>query len=47
MRNFVIQLVFWLTLLGFGGWYVVTSVIPLAKQYLGKPPTEQVQNGRQ
>ena len=47
MRNFVIQLVFWLTLLGFGGWYVVTSVIPLAKQYLGKPPTEQAQNGRQ
>ena len=43
-RNFVIQTVFWLSLLGFGGWYVVNTVIPLVKQYIVKP--EQVPGSR-
>lgn len=38
---FVIQLIFWLSVLGFGGWYVVHTVIPVAKQYLFKPQTDQ------
>ena len=40
--SFVFQLIFWLTLLGFGGWYVWNTVIPLAKQYIVKPQTDQV-----
>ena len=36
-RNFVIQTIFWLSLLGFGGWYVVNTVIPLVKQFIVKP----------
>ncbi len=36
-RNFVIQTIFWLSLLGFGGWYITTTVIPLVKQYIVKP----------
>ena len=43
-RNFVIQTIFWLSLLGFGGWYVVNTVIPLVKQYIVKP--EQASNAR-
>ena len=37
---FVFQLVFWLSALGFGGWYVWHSLIPLAKQYIVKPVAE-------
>ena len=40
LRSFVIQLVIWITLLGWGGWYVATSIIPMAKQYLVKPQIE-------
>ena len=39
--GFVVQLIVWATLLGFGGWYVWTTVIPLAKQYLVKPQPDQ------
>jgi hypothetical protein len=46
LRSFIIQLIFWITLLGFGGWYLATSIIPMAKQYLGKPQLEQGQNSR-
>jgi len=41
LRSFLIQLVFWLTLLGWGSWYVMTTVIPTARQLLVKPQTEQ------
>jgi hypothetical protein len=37
-RMLVVQLVLGLSLLGFGGWYLWTNVIPLVKQYLVKPP---------
>ena len=37
---FVIQLAFWSAALGFGGWYVWHTVIPLAKQYITKPVAE-------
>lgn len=37
---FVIQLMFWSAILGIGGWYVVHTVIPLAKQYIAKPVAE-------
>lgn len=43
-RNFVIQTIFWLSLLGFGGWYIANTVIPLVKQYIVKP--EQVTGNR-
>ncbi len=36
-RILVIQLVVGLSLLGFGGWYVWNSVIPMVKQQLAKP----------
>jgi hypothetical protein len=38
---FVIQLIFWLGVLGFGGWYVVHTVVPVVKQYIFKPQTDQ------
>ena len=38
---FVIQLVFWLGVLGFGGLYLVRTIAPVAKQYLFKPQTDQ------
>jgi hypothetical protein len=43
LRNALIQLAFWLTLLGLGGWYVMTTVIPMARQLLFKPQSEQAQ----
>jgi len=36
-RILVVQLVVGLSLLGFGGWYVWNSVIPMVKQQLTKP----------
>ncbi len=36
--SFVIQLIVWLTLLGFGGWYVWNTVVPMAKQYIVAKP---------
>lgn len=36
-RTLLIQIVLGLCLLGFGGWYVWNSVIPLVKQHLTKP----------
>lgn len=38
---FVVQLIFWLGVLGFGSWYVVHTVVPVAKQYLFKPQPDQ------
>ena len=46
LRNFIIQAVLWACLLGAGGWYVWTSVIPAAKQFVTKPQIESSQNGR-
>lgn len=40
--SFVFQLIIWAALLGFGGWYVWTTAIPMAKQYLVKPQIEPV-----
>jgi hypothetical protein len=45
--SFVIQLIVWLTLLGFGGWYVWNTVVPMVKQYIVKPPTDQTPASRQ
>ena len=41
LRSSVIQLVFWLAVLGCGSWYVINTVIPMAKQLLVKPQAEQ------
>ena len=41
MRSFLIQLVFWLFLIGYGGWYTWHAVIPMVKQYLVKPQIDQ------
>jgi len=43
LRSFIIQTIIWLALLGFGGWYVWNTVIPMAKQYLVKPQTDASQ----
>jgi hypothetical protein len=40
-RIFVIELIFWLSVFGFGGWYVWTTVIPMAKQLIVKPQNDQ------
>ena len=45
LRNFIVQTIIWLTLLGFGGWYVWNTLIPTVRQFISKPQTEQVQNG--
>ena len=46
-RSFLLQSVVWLCLLGAGGWYVWTNVIPTLKQFVGKPQIEQsTQNGK-
>lgn len=44
--SFAIQLVFWLAVLSACGWYIWTTVVPMAKQYITKQPTEQVQSPR-
>ena len=41
--GFVIQLVFWLTVLGFGSWYTWKTLIPMARQYIVKPQPESAQ----
>jgi hypothetical protein len=46
LRSSVIQLVFWLAVLGCGSWYVINTVIPMAKQLLVKPQAEQGQTAR-
>ena len=43
LRSFVLQTIIWLTLLGFGSWYVWNTAIPMAKQYLVKPQTDASQ----
>lgn len=40
MRNFILQTLIWLCLLGAGGWYVWHTVIPMVKQYIVKPQNE-------
>jgi len=48
-RNFrisVLQTVIWLSLLGFGGWYVWHVAIPMAKQYIVKPQNDPAQGNR-
>ena len=44
--SFTLQLIVWLTLLGFGGWQVWKTTIPWAKQLIAKPQAEQTQNNR-
>ena len=41
LRSFVIQLIFWLCVIGYGGWYTWHAVIPTVKQYLIKPQIDQ------
>ncbi len=41
--GFSLQLVFWLAVLGFGGWYAKTTLIPMARQYITKPQPETPQ----
>ena len=43
----VIQLVVWLSLLGYGGWYAWDTAIPWAKQFIVKPQAEQAPPNRQ
>jgi hypothetical protein len=45
--SFIVQLIVWLTLLGFGGWYVWNTVVPMVKQYIVKSPTDQTPSSRQ
>jgi hypothetical protein len=45
--SFVVQLLVWLALLGFGGWYVWHTLIPAVKQYIVKPQPDQAPAGRQ
>ena len=40
----VVQTILWLSVLGFGGWYVWKNVIPAVKQFISKPQTEQMRN---
>ena len=42
-RNYIIQTIVWLCLLGFGAWYVVNTVIPMVKQYIVKPQNDPSQ----
>ena len=37
---FVVQLVFWLGLIGIGAWYVSHTLVPIAKQYIVRPQNE-------
>lgn len=39
--TYVIQFIFWVSLLSFGAWHVWHTVIPMAKQYLVKPQLDQ------
>ena len=39
--TFVFQLIFWVSLLSFGGWHVWHTVIPMVKQYLVRPQADQ------
>ncbi|MEO8410036.1 MAG: hypothetical protein ABI478_05650 [Propionivibrio sp.] len=42
-RNLIlaaIQLVFWLSLIGIGAWYVTHSLVPMAKQYIVRQQNE-------
>jgi hypothetical protein len=39
-RSFVVQLVVWLCLLSFGGWYVFHVVIPFVKPFIVKTQAE-------
>ena len=45
--SFFFQLVFWVIVLGVGGWFAWHAAIPWIKQYLVKPAVEQTQNPRQ
>lgn len=46
-RNFIVQLIIWLSLVSFAGWYVWNTVIPLAKQFIVKPQIDQAPADRQ
>ena len=40
VRLFIVQLVIWATLLGFGGWYAWHTAVPWARQFF-EPRAEQ------
>ena len=40
LRNFILQTIIWVAVLGFSGWYVWHVAIPMAKQFLVKPQNE-------
>lgn len=46
-RVFVVQLIVCLSLLGFGGWYVWRTVVPMIKQFVVKPQSEQTHSGHE
>ena len=41
--GFSLQLVFWLAVLGYGGWFTWTTLIPMARSYIVKPQAEAPQ----
>ncbi|WP_301101145.1 hypothetical protein [Propionivibrio sp.] len=45
-RNFIIQTIIWLSLIGCAGWYVWNTLIPVVKQYIVKPQNDQSPVGR-
>ena len=40
LRNSLIVAAVWISLLGFAGWYVWGTLIPVVKQYVVKPANE-------
>jgi len=41
--GFFLQLIFWLAVLGYGGWYPWTTLVPMARSYIVKPQAEAPQ----
>ncbi len=44
--SFVVQLIVWLTLLGYGGSYLWNTVAPMVRQYVAKPQSDQAPANR-
>ena len=43
MKTVNMGLVFWLAVLGYGGWFTWTTLIPMARSYIAKPQAEAPQ----